>query len=134
MRRGKRPVSVDSTLSDLYTTLTPPPPGNRPPRLLGLKASVHTGRDRPKHREPLLGFKEPFSRGFEPRGKLRPGSAAVDSSISQVLPPFLVYNLNPRPVKVSLAGTTWTVDQCFKGLRIEKDGGGGGNGWSEELN
>lgn len=33
--RGKRHVSVDSTLPDLYTTLTPPPPGNHAPWLLG---------------------------------------------------------------------------------------------------
>lgn len=42
--RGKRLVSVDSTLSNLYTTLTPQPPGNRTPRLLSLKGSVHTGK------------------------------------------------------------------------------------------
>lgn len=43
--QGKRLVSVDSTLSNLYTTLTPQPPGNRTIWLLGLKGSVHTGKD-----------------------------------------------------------------------------------------
>lgn len=45
MCQGKRLVSVDSTLSNLYTTITPQPPGNRTPLLLSLKGSVHTGKD-----------------------------------------------------------------------------------------
>lgn len=55
---AKRLVSVDSSLPDLYTTLTPQHPGNR---LLAFKESPSTQEERDaadvtdqKHREPLL--------------------------------------------------------------------------------
>lgn len=72
---AKKLVSVDSSLPDLYTTLTPQPPGNR---LLTLKESPSTQeeiccwRDWPKAQRAIVG-----SERCAQRGKLPPGSVAA---------------------------------------------------------
>lgn len=81
MCQGKWLVSVDSTLSNLYTTLTPQPPGNHTPWLLALKGSVHTGKGMSDQSIESHCWRWKYQGAIfywcEPREKLPPGSAVA---------------------------------------------------------